>query len=306
MAFNHQANSSSNSETGPKRSWTILSLLEWSAEYLKDRKFEDPRLNAELLLCHMLGLQRIQLYTNFDRPLTSEELARFKELFQRRLRHEPLQYIVGETEFMGLKFFVDQSVLIPRPETEVLLEHALDAIRTSGKENVTILDVGTGAGNMAVALAHFAHNAVVTAIDVSQEALQTASRNLARHSLNTVTLLHIDMFSDFLTGRFFDIIVSNPPYVSADEFEILPPEVRDFEPKIATCDGSDGFRFIKRICAIAAEKLASGGILFMEIAYNQSAGARSIAEASGLQDIELYADHAGILRVLKAGKAEGK
>jgi release factor glutamine methyltransferase len=269
-----------------------------------DRNFDESRLNVEMLLSHVLGLSRIELYMNFDRPLSSDERVRFKSVLQRRLRHEPLQYIIGETEFMGLKLFVDQSVLIPRPETEVLVEEALKIIQTAGKERVEVLDIGTGSGNISVALAHFARNVVATAIDISHAALQTAARNLSRHALSTVTLMEADIFCDFLPGKKFDIIVSNPPYVSESEFEILAPEIREFEPRIATCDNGDGFCFIRRICTIAGEKLKDGGAFLVEIAYNQSEATRTIVEGSGFTVGGLFADYSGISRVLMARNSE--
>ncbi len=283
-----------------RASWTVLSLLDWSARYLKERGYDEARLNVELLLSHVLSLKRIELYLNFDRPLTRDELARFKLFFQRRLRHEPLQYITGEAEFMGLKLFVDRSVLIPRPETELLVEKVLETIRASEQERIEVLDIGTGSGNISIALSHFAPNTHVTAIDVSADALRTAAVNVSRHGLSSVTLKEADIFSDFLPGERFDIIVSNPPYISEMEFQSLEPEIREFEPRVATCDSSDGYRFIRRICEIVDVKLCDGGTLFMEIAYDQSGATRSIVEASGLSDVELFNDYAGIPRVLRA------
>jgi release factor glutamine methyltransferase len=281
------------------RTWKILSLLEWSAEHLSSRGFDDARLNAELLLAHVLHLSRIQLYTQHDRPLDMQELAAYKSLLQRRLKHEPLQYILGETEFMGLPLFVDTSVLIPRPETELLVEKTLETLHSVAKENLDILDIGTGSGNIAVALASRLPHAGVTALDVSAEALAVAARNIERHHLANVTLLQADVFSDFLPGKAFDIIASNPPYISAQDFEQLQPEIKDFEPKIATTDGGDGLRFIRRISGVAAEKLTPGGWLLMEIAFSQSTAVRAIVSGFGFHDVEVFADYAGIPRVVR-------
>ena len=287
-----------------KQQWTVLSLLEWSANHLLEQGFDEARLHVELLLAHVLNYSRLQLYTNFDRPLTPEELYRFKELFKRRLTHEPLQYILGETEFMGLPLFVDSNVLIPRPETELLVEKVLEVIKTTAKADVTVLDIGTGSGNICVAIAKFMPDANVTSMDVSAEAIRLAARNVERNDVARVSLLHQSVFEDFLAGMKFDVIVSNPPYISIEEFGTLQPEVRDFEPRLATTDETDGLKFIRRIANVAAQKLAPLGFLLMEIAHNQSTASQQIVEESGLTGIEVFADYAGHPRIILARKSE--
>lgn len=281
------------------RVWTILSLIDWSAHHLSSQGFDDSRLNAELLLAHVLQLSRVQLYTQYDRPLGQTELAAFKGLFRRRLSHEPLQYILGETEFMGLQLFVNSTVLIPRPETEQLVERSLETLRALDRTNPTVLDIGTGSGNIAIALGIHSPNTRITAVDLSEAALETAARNVERHQAKNITLLQADVFTDFLPVEAFDLIVSNPPYIAASEFETLQPEVRDFEPKIATTDNGDGLRFIRRISELAMKKLNSGGWLLMEIAYNQSEQGRAIAAQVGLSSVEIFADFSGIPRIIR-------
>jgi release factor glutamine methyltransferase len=285
------------------RTWTVLSLIQWATEYLVRHNFDEARLHVELLLAHVLSLKRIELYTNFDRPVDRAELAEFKTIFQRRLAREPLQYILGETEFMGLPLFVNEGVLIPRPETEILVEKTLDTIKTFGTQTVEVLDIGTGSGNIAVAIASFASNANVNSIDVSAQALETAARNVHRHGVRSVTLHHADVFAEFLPGRKFDIIVSNPPYVSAKEFALLDPEVRQFEPAVATTDRGDGYRFLKRISEIASHRLHIGGYLLMEIAYDQSIEALHILREAGFSLVEVFNDFGGIPRVVRARTA---
>lgn len=285
-----------------KQPWTVLSLIEWSTNYLLERNFDEARLHVELLLAHTMQCSRLHLYTNFDRPLTANELALFKELFKRRLTHEPLQYILGETEFMGLPFAVNKHVLIPRPETELLVEKAAEIINSSRKEKVEVLDLGTGSGNIAVALAAFAKSAYVTSIDISNDALAVAKANAERNHASNITFLQADMLTDFLPGKTFDAIVSNPPYIAAEEFSQLQPEVRDFEPRIATTDDHDGLTFIRRISQLASQKLHPGGFLLMEIAYNQSEEARRIAGVAGLKNVEVFADYGGNPRILSARK----
>ena len=288
--------------TATAKTWNVLSLLEWGASYLAARDFEDARLNVELLLAHVLQLSRIGVYTQYDRPLTPEELAEFKALFKRRLLHEPLQYILGETEFMGIPLFIDHTVLIPRPETEELTQRAIDEVRAMHKSGVKILDIGTGSGNIPVALALNIPEARITSVDVSPEALATAARNIEHHHITTITLLQVDILGENPLSGVFDLIVANPPYISAEEYASLQPEVRDFEPRIATTDGGDGFRFIRAICRLATEHLCAGGILLMEIAHNQPDEARRIAGACGLVSVEVFNDLAGIPRILKAGR----
>lgn len=282
--------------------WTILSLIEWSAHRLAHQGFEEARLHAELLLAHVLHYSRLQLYTHFDKPLAPEELSRFKALFKRRLAHEPLQYIVGETEFMGIPLRVDSRVLIPRPETEQLVERALDAIKSFSKERVDVLDIGTGSGNIPIAIAKFAPTARITSMDVSADALAVARRNAELNNVGSINFIHADIFSDELPAEKFDIIISNPPYIALEEFLMLLPEVRDFEPRSATTDEGDGFQFIRRIATVGMQKLVAGGFLLMEIAYNQSERARKICEDAGLQEIAVFDDYAGIPRIVSACK----
>jgi release factor glutamine methyltransferase len=281
------------------RTWTILSLIEWGTGYLSERGFDEARLTIELLLSHLLQLKRIHLYTNFDRPLTPDELAAFKMMLQRRLTHEPVQYIIGETEFMGIPLFVNPAALIPRPETEELVERALAWIGGRAQDRIEVLDIGTGSGNIPIALERLSTRAHITSIDVSTEALQLAVRNIERHKCTRITVLHADVFSGFLPHKKFDLVIANPPYISAAEFESLQPEVRDFEPPVATTDKADGLRIVRRVCDVAADKLQGGGALFMEIAYNQSDAVGKIARSAGLDGVTIHKDLHGNDRILE-------
>jgi len=202
------------------RVWTVRELMKSAMEHLHQKGFEDARLNVELLLAHALHLQRIQLYLHFDKPLTPEELKQFRTLFERRLKREPVQYIIGSTSFMGLHFAVDSRVLIPRPETETLIEQAiLFRQRYPVDAPIQILEVGTGSGNIAVSLAKYIKHAHVTAIDISQEALMVAEENARMHSVQSqIQFLLIDIFdrTEELFQKRFDLLVSNPPYVPKD------------------------------------------------------------------------------------------
>lgn len=282
--------------------WTVLSLVEWSTNYLIEHGFDEARLHAELLLAHVLQCTRLQLYMNFDRPLTADELSAYRSLFKRRLTHEPLQYIIGETEFMGLPISINLEVLIPRPETEQLVEHAISIIRAVEKESVDVLDIGTGSGNIAIAIAKLAPKTLVTSLEVSPAALNLAQQNVERNAVKNVSLVRGDVFEAFLPDRVFDVIISNPPYISIEEHSKLEPEVRDFEPHLAVTDGADGYRFIRRICDVAFHKLREGGSLLMEIAYNQSDQTMAIAESAGLAEVRVLADFSGNPRILVAEK----
>ncbi|MER3523761.1 MAG: peptide chain release factor N(5)-glutamine methyltransferase [Ignavibacteria bacterium] len=293
---------STSASLGLSPRWTVLSLLQWGAEYLTERGFDEARLHTELLLAHALRCSRLELYTNFDRPMTEEELAQFKVLFKRRLTHEPLQYILGETEFMGIRLAVDRRVLIPRPETEQLVEHVLSVIKGNGTPDLRLLEIGTGSGNIAIALAKFAPSLCITAVDVSEEALRLAKDNAEATAVRSIEFVHADIFDDILPGRMFDVIVSNPPYISLEEFHSLQPEVRDFEPRLATTDEADGLRFIRRIALFAAERLVPEGWLFMEISYNQAPLVQHIVEHAGLRYGGVVNDFAGHPRILSARK----
>ncbi len=286
--------------TSPKI-WTILSLLNWSTNYLTEKEFESPRLNAELLLCYAFGYQRVELYTNFDKPLLEKELAHFKSLLKRRLAYEPIQYITGECEFMGLPFTVDRRVLIPRPETEILTEEVMKLSQESPTIKM-ILDIGTGSGNIAVCLAKHFRDSHIISIDVSIEAHEVAKQNIQRHQVGERVRLVLCNFlthSDMLDKHSFDIIVSNPPYISQEEFLLLAPEVKDFEPSIATTDNADGLTFYKAIAKYGKELLSENGWVFVEMAYNQANTVRQIFIDSNYNNISTVKDYSGIERVLK-------
>lgn len=282
----------------PER-WTVLSMIEWSTAYLTAKNFDEARLHAELLLAHVLGLNRLQLYLQFDRPLTAAELASFKTLFRRRLEHEPLQYVLGETVFMGLPISVAPGVLIPRPETELLVEEVVTYIRSLNEERVNVLDVGTGSGNIAIAVAHLAPSAYVAAIEISPEAIAIARRNVDRHAAARVSLELRDARAGARPGEKYQVLVSNPPYIAQDEFEKLEPEVRIFEPRIALTDEADGMSFYRTLFRLATEVLGPTGRLFCEIGYGQAERLLVLAATSGIEILDIVPDLAEIPRVLK-------
>jgi release factor glutamine methyltransferase len=288
-----------------QKTWTILEIIGATTEYLKGKGIDDARLNAELLLAHLLRYRRIDLYANFDRPLSELERQLYKGLLKRRVSREPLQYIIGETDFMGLRFIVDQRVLVPRPETEVLVEKVIEVCRQfpEGTERISVLDIGTGCGNVAVSVAKFVGNAYVTAVDNSAGALEVAGQNVQHHNLaDRVTLEGVDVLHDsfHLVGEPFDILVSNPPYISKQEFKSLPPEIREYEPPGATCDSSDGLTFYRRISEIGKQLLKHGGLLVFEVGFGQSGQVQAILRERGYEEIQINKDYGGVERVVQA------
>jgi release factor glutamine methyltransferase len=284
----------------PPQRWTILSLLEWASGYLSRRGFEEAKLHVELMLAHVLRLKRLDLYLQFDRPLTADERGGFRSLFERRLKREPLQYILGHTEFMGLPLAVNRSVLVPRPETELLVECALEFLKGRSPQTAEVLEIGTGSGNIAVALGVLAPDSRIVSVDASAGALKTAAGNVERHHLENVTLVEANVFDDFLPGRTFDLVISNPPYVSLGEYQALEPEVREYEPSSAVTDNADGLHVIARIAALGPARLRPGGILLMEIGYGQSEPVLNLLKESGFESVEIIPDFARIPRVVRA------
>ena len=265
---------------------------------------DEARLTVELLLAHALRCQRIALYTDSDRQLRESEVHTFDELLGRRVRHEPLQYIVGSTSFMGLPFRVDPRVLIPRPETETLVEQVMIDMNSAFEQTAPqVLDIGTGCGNIAITLAKFIRRSRVTALEHSAEALEVARLNARVHDLESdVEFVFGDIFGpveEILPGRFTHI-VSNPPYESIDEWETLQPEVRDFEPRRAVTDEADGFRFHKRIAELAPALLVEDGRVFLEVGWGQAKEVRRVLAAHGAVETAVIPDLQGVPRVVTA------
>jgi release factor glutamine methyltransferase len=251
--------------------WTVGRLLSWTADYLKGHGSESPRLDAEILLAEVLGCQRIQLYATFDDVPGEPQRAAFRELVRRRAEGTPVAYLVGRREFYSLSFRVTPDVLIPRPETELLVVAVLDlakeGLRSSNQQStISIADVGTGSGVIAVCLAKHLPASRVMAIDRSPTALAVARQNAKQHGVaDRIEFVESDLFAAVPPARQFDFVVSNPPYVSAAEFQHLPPDVRNFEPQAALLAGPKGTEVIERLIPQAAEHLRPGGHFLTEI-----------------------------------------
>lgn len=266
--------------------WTLLRLLQWTTDYLKQHGSESPRLEAEVLLAHARGCRRIDLYTAFDAEADDALRTKFRELVRRRAEGTPVAYLVGHKEFYSLDFTVSPAVLIPRPETELLVVALLDRAKeihaAGGEPTIRIADVGTGSGVISICAAKNLPQANIVAIDQSPEALALARQNASRHGVEArIDFIEGDLLSPLPPEPTFDFIVSNPPYVSREEFEKLPRDVREHEPRQALVGGETGTEIIARLIPQAAERLRSGGWLMLEISPMIERPTRDLVIASG-------------------------
>jgi len=272
--------------------WTIQRLLNWITEYLTQRDVDAPRLSAELLLSSVLGLKRIELYTQYNKPVAPEQLERLRELVKRAGRHEPVAYLVGRTEFYSIEFEVTPDCLIPRPETELLVQRAIEFLRKrTGPQSVC--DLCTGCGVIALAIARNVPDAKVLATDLSEPALAVAAKNVEKHKLqDRIELRHGDLFEPLVPQLdLFDVVTCNPPYVSAAEYEALEKNVKDYEPRLALHAGADGLDFYRRISEKVSQFLKPDGILLLEIGYRQGDSVRDLLERAGpFADIKVEKD----------------
>ena len=279
--------------------WNIRRLIAWAAEYLEGYGVESPRLSAELMLGRVLNLERLQLYLRFDQPLKPDELAAFKKLLLRRRAHEPMAYILGSREFYGLDILVGPGVLVPRPESEHLVEQGLKALE--GVAEPRILDLCTGSGCVALALAQERPDAQVIGVDISKEALAFAQRSTDKLELSQcLQWLAGDLYDPLAAaGGFFHLITANPPYVREDEWEGLAAEVREYEPRQALVSGQNGLEMIHQIIAGSRAFLQPFGVLLMEVGAGQSKAALNIASQTGIfERVSAVQDLAGIERVV--------
>ena len=277
---------------------SILSAIELSQEYLEKKQIDSARINAELLLANILDCKRMDLYLRFDQPLSKSETAEYREAIRRRGLKEPLQYIIGEVEFYGLVFNVNPKVLIPRQETEILVESIIDNIIP--EDNIKILDIGCGSGNIIISLVKNIKNSVGISIDNSEEALTIAKENAELNNVvNEISFIKKDILIDEIDdlGK-FDIIVSNPPYVSKEEFNTLQKEILDYEPKNAVTDFNDGLSFYKVISQKSKSILKPNGKLFFEVGYNQAEDVKNIMLENSLKKIQIVKDYSNIERVV--------
>ncbi|GAK57997.1 modification methylase, HemK family [Candidatus Vecturithrix granuli] len=288
-----------------EKQWTILEILQWTTTYFQEKGVQSPRLTAELLLAHTLQQERMYLYVHYDQPLEPEERKQFKTLILRRIQGTPTQYLTGVQEFWSLAFRVTPAVLIPRPETEHLVELAVELGRSFSQP--AILDLGTGSGAIAISLKHELPHANIYASDVSEAALTIAREN-AQSLLpagRQMTFFQGDLFAPF-PEMTFDLIVSNPPYISELEYAALTCEVRDHEPKLALYAGKDGLDVYRRLIAGAAAHLNPHGVVLVEIGCGQQDAVVQLFEQQHFSIERIVKDYAGIARVIAARKSSSK
>ena len=294
------------SQSIESQAWTIQRVLQWSTDFLRQRGFDTARLDCELLLAHGLNLSRIQLYTNFDKPMLPEERNKFRAMLQRRVTGEPVAYLLGYKEFYGRRFDVDSAVLIPRPETEHLVEEALACANKIALAAPRILEIGVGSGCLLVSLACEIPAATIEGWDISAEALVVAARNVATHVVqDRVSLLCCDALAEksWEVAQQFDLLVANPPYISIDD-QAVQANVKKFEPAAALFAGDDGLVFYRQIAAWAGKVLVpDSGMICLEIGKDQQAMIEQIFADHGWTLANQVRDYSGIVRVLtfKAG-----
>jgi len=307
--------------------WTVQRVIDWSVDYLKKHEIEAPRLTTELLLTKALDCRRVDLYLRYEQPLIKDELSSFKELIKRRIRREPTQYILGTQEFWSLPLKVDHRVLIPRPETECLIEAVLEYIKEERlPADGAILELGTGSGAIPCALASELKESTIHTVDISPGALEVATENAV--SCQVAERIHFywgDLFTPVqpngkpspalpekvsletqpLPKQHFNLLISNPPYITSEELRGLQPEVVEYEPTLALDGGQDGLDFVRRILEQAPEYVLPGGSILIEIGAEQGASSQHLAAEMGMyESIEILKDYAGKDRILSCRLVE--
>lgn len=280
--------------------WTIGRILKWTEQYFKDKGIESPRLDAEVLLAHVLEKQRIYLYVHFDEPLQPGELAAYREMIKKRVLRVPVAQILGEKEFMGLTFKVTADTLVPRPDTEILVQAAVDRLRAmAGEEPLRFADIGTGSGAICLSVLHYLADTVADTVDISPAARAVAEENAASLGLADRVTFHTGDLLQPLSGISFAAILSNPPYIPEADIAKLAPEVRLKEPHTALSGGQDGLDFYRRLANEAPAMLVPGGFTAFEVGIHQAGDVADLLKANPLIDrTEILPDYAGIDRVV--------
>jgi len=285
----------------------LSEFINVTVKIFEDKKIKDARLNAELLLCDVLKCSRIDLYLNFDKPLTKDEIKIYKDFVQRRLKNEPLQYILGKTSFYGFDIMVNDKVLIPRQETEILVEKVLNDIKSRTLKEVSVFEIGAGSGCISIALTKMLKlenlDVKIYAVDISAEALEVAEKNCELNGLKHGDIKFIvkDIFEIEKLSRNFDYIVSNPPYIPFDEYNKLEKEVKDYKPLISLTDKENGLKFYERIFKIASDETFTGKI-YCEIGFDQKEDLEKILLQYNFSSHCFYKDYSGNFRILEVKK----
>lgn len=285
--------------------WTIGRILKWTEQYFAQKGVESPRLDAEVLLSHLLDKQRIYLYVHFDEPLQAEELAAYREMVKQRVNHVPVAYILGEKEFMGLTFKVTPDTLVPRPDTEILVQAAVERLKGMTGDSVRFADIGTGTGAICLSVLNFTQQTEADTVDISPAARAVAEENADSLGLADRITFHTGDLLAPIKANKYAAILSNPPYIPEVDIAGLAPEVRCKEPMTALSGGEDGLDFYRRLCDEAPVLLADGGFMAFEVGIHQAQAVAALAAANPLiERTEIIKDYAGIDRVVVAWKRE--
>ncbi|RJR42596.1 MAG: peptide chain release factor N(5)-glutamine methyltransferase [Deltaproteobacteria bacterium] len=296
----------------PPDTWTIMAVLKWTTDYFQEKGVSEPRASAEVLLAHVLNLSRLDLYLRYDQPLTPEELARFKALVVRRRAGEPTAYLTGRKEFWSLDFLVTPAVLIPRPETETLIESVLEVFKqeTENRKPKTgnlCLEVGVGSGAIIITLARELPHTRWVGVDISGPALAVARENARRHGVaERINFLHGNLLAALKPGLRFALLAANLPYVPRPVWEELPKDIKEYEPREALLGGENGLDLIRPLARAAPGILQPGGWLALEVADGQAPKVAALVEETGkFENIEKFPDYLGVERVVRARRLEG-
>jgi len=282
-------------EINSKRIWTILDIINWGTQYLRSKSFDSPRLFIELILSKALSLSRVELYLNYEKPLTNEELSNIKSYIKRLLAGEPIQYILEEAQFLKFNLKIQNKVFIPRPETEILVATVIELFKDYRNEQLRILDIGCGSGAISIALADFFCKSKIIAIDIDSKAIEQTQANAISYNLTNIECYNMDILNS-TPDCCFDIIVSNPPYIPLEEYNTLPQHIKK-EPKHSLTDGADGLTFYRRFSEIFENILAPKGSFFLEVGWNQAENVASIFREKGY-DILIKNDFQKIKRIV--------
>ena len=271
-----------------KKIWKLIDLINWGETYFKDKNFDNPRSEIEWLLQDLLNYKKIDLYLKFEEEIDSEKLFILKSWIKRRVSREPLQYITGKADFYGRSYFVNNKVLIPRPETEILIDAAIKNLFK--KKNPFIIDIGTGSGCIGITLAIEIKKSNVLSIDISKDALLIAKNNAENHNIKNIKFLEIDVLKNDINQK-ADLIISNPPYISKNELSTLMPEVKNHEPKISLTDNKDGFTFYERFVSLFPKILKNDGAAIIEVGREEhSIRVLEIFKKNGIKNIKFIKD----------------
>jgi release factor glutamine methyltransferase len=278
--------------------WTVRDIIQWGKEFFTNRGIDEARRTIEMMVCAVLNVKRIDLYTDHDRPLSKDELALLRSMVQRRIAREPLQYITGKADFYGSTYIVTPSVLIPRPETELISDRVARYCNARGDQELRCLDIGTGSGCVPISIIKHTRNTAWTAVDISSEALDVARQNAeALGASGRITIAQCDFLAEVPPGGPWDIVTMNPPYIGQQDMQELEPEVGAHEPHQALTDDADGLTFYRRTAEIFNQLVSPGGYMFLEIGYGQHLDVENILHSHGLVTTTIP-DLAGIPRLV--------